>query len=88
MTTRTFRLLALAVAFPSLLSACSDAAKPGAVNVEVGSVKGEYQTGTQGTADGDSLAAGLTRAKDEPTGKELYKKASESSDKNHDGIAD
>jgi hypothetical protein len=89
MITRTFRLLAVAVALPSLLSACSDSPKPGAVNVEMGSVKGEYVSGHQGTPDGDSLAAGLSRnSTNQTTGKELYKNANQSSDKNHDGIAD
>ncbi|MDJ0366795.1 hypothetical protein QMK33_16700 [Hymenobacter sp. H14-R3] len=89
MMTRTFRLLAVAVALPSLLSACSDSPKPGSTNVEMGSIKGEYVSGHEGQPNGDSLAAGLTRdPNSQPTGKEVYKKAGQSSDKNHDGIAD
>jgi hypothetical protein len=89
MTTRTFRLLGLAFALPLFLSACSDHPQPGAVNVEQGSYKGEYALPRQGTPNGDSLAAGLSQdTARQPTGKQLYKDAARSTDKNHDGIAD
>ncbi|AMR27573.1 hypothetical protein A0257_11010 [Hymenobacter psoromatis] len=89
MTTRTFRLLGLALALPLLLSACNDRTKPGAVNVEQGSIKGEYMSGHQGTPNGDSLTAGLTKDTNrQPTGEQLYKDAARSADKNHDGVAD
>ncbi len=89
MTTRTFRLLGLAFALPLFLSACSDHPKAGAVNVELGSYKGEYALPRQGTPNGDSLTAGLTQDNArQPTGKQLYKDAARSADKNHDGVAD
>jgi len=89
MTTRTFRLLGLAFALPLFLSACSDRPKVGAVNVEQGSYKGEHVLEHQGTPNGDSLTAGLTQdTARRPTGKQLYKDAARSADKNHDGVAD
>ncbi len=89
MTTRTFRLLGLAFALPLLLSACNDRTKPGAVNVEQGSFKGEFALPHQGTPNGDSLAAGLSQdTARQPTGKQLYNNAARSADKNHDGVAD
>ncbi len=89
MNSRTYRLLGLALACSSLLSACSDKAKPGSVNVEMGSVKGEYASPHQGTPNGDSLAAGLSRDTTHyPTGKQLYKESGRSTDRNRDGVAD
>ncbi|GAA4503989.1 hypothetical protein GCM10023172_29720 [Hymenobacter ginsengisoli] len=89
MSIRTFCLLGSALAFSSLLSACSDSPKPGSANVEMGSLKGEHASGHQGTPNGDSLTAGLSRDTSRyPTGKQIYKNASRSADQNHDGVAD
>ncbi|RZK25165.1 MAG: hypothetical protein EOO63_16410 [Hymenobacter sp.] len=85
---RTLRLLALAAALPLALSACSSGGGVGDVNVERGSAK-KITGKEQGTPNGDSLTAGLSRdTTNRPTGKELYKAADRSKDRNHDGIAD
>ncbi|QKG54476.1 MULTISPECIES: hypothetical protein [Hymenobacter] len=55
----------------------------------MGSVKGEYASPHQGTPNGDSLAAGLSRDTTHyPTGKQLYKESGRSTDRNRDGVAD
>ena len=86
---RTLRLLALAAALPLALSACSSGTKPGDTNVEVGSTKKIADVANPNVANGDSLTAGIPRdTTNRPTGKELYKAADRSRDRNHDGIAD
>lgn len=87
--TRTLRLLGLLATFSLSLAACNSGIKPGDVNVEDGSIKkGEAPT-AQGTPNGDSLTAGLVRdTARRPTGKQIYKAADRSKDRNHDGIAD
>ena len=86
---RTLRLLALAAALPLALSACNTGSNTGDTNVESGSAKKGPNAPKDGTHNGDSLAAGISRdTTKRPTGKELYNAADRSKDKNHDGIAD
>ncbi|RYY16069.1 MAG: hypothetical protein EOO36_11715 [Cytophagaceae bacterium] len=86
---RTLRLLALATALPLALSACNTGGNTGDTNVESGSAKKGPTAPQDGTHNGDSLAAGIPRdTTNRPTGKELYKAADRSTDKNHDGLAD
>ena len=86
---RTLRLLSLAAALPLALSACNTGGKAGDTNVESGSAKKMEETATQQPMNGDSLTAGIPRdTSNRPTGKELYKAADRSKDRNHDGIAD
>jgi hypothetical protein len=100
--TRTLRLLALAAALPLALSACSSGTNSGDTNVEKGSNKdiesndqpsrSSVDNGdamNQSSSNGDSLTAGIPRdTTNRPTGKELYKAADRSKDRNHDGLAD
>lgn len=87
--TRTYRLLGLLAVSSLTLAACGTNIKPGAVNVEEGAYKRAEAPEMQGTANGDSLAAGLLRnPTPQPTGKEVYKNTDKASDNNHDGIAD
>lgn len=89
MTIRTLRLLALAAALPLALSACNTGGKAGDTNVESGAAKRMEENAKQQPSNGDSLAAGIPRdTANRPTGKQLYEKANQSRDKNHDGLAD
>jgi hypothetical protein len=86
---RTFRLLALAAALPLALSACNTGGNTGDTNVEKGSAKKMEENAAQQPANGDSLAAGISRdTSGRPTGKQLYDNANKAKDKNHDGLAD
>jgi hypothetical protein len=83
------RPLAVACALTATFSACSSGTKEGDTNVERGYTKKGPAAGTDGTANGDSATAGLTRdTTHRVTGKELYKAAGDAKDRNHDGIAD
>ena len=87
--TRTYRLLGLLAALSLTLAACGTSTKPGSTNVEDGAFKQAEAPTMQGTANGDSLAAGLLRTSShQRTGKEIYKNTDKASDSNHDGIAD
>jgi hypothetical protein len=83
------RPVAVACVLTASLSACSSGTKDGDTNVERGYTKKGPAAGQDGTANGDSVTAGLARdTTRNPTGKELYKAAGEATDRNHDGIAD
>ena len=87
--TRTHRLPGLLAVLSLSLAACGTSTKPGSTNVEDGAFKQANAPEMQGTANGDSLAAGLLRrAKPQATGKEIYKNTDKASDDNHDGFAD
>jgi len=89
MTIHTLRLLGLAAALPLALSACNSGTKPGDTNVELGSAKKMQSNHPDDVSRGDSAAAGLQRdTTHRPTGKQLYKAADRTTDRNHDGIAD
>ena len=89
MMTRTFRLLGLAAAFALALSACHTGSNPGDTNVEQGSAKRLEANKPHATANGDSLAAGISRdTTRRPTGKQLFNAADRATDRNHDGLAD
>jgi len=86
---RTFRLLALAAAFPLALSACNSGGDAGDTNVEKGSAKKMEENAPEPAANADSLAAGIARdTTHRPTGKELFDNAAKSRDRDHDGLAD
>jgi len=86
---RTFRLLALAAAFPLALSACNTGGNTGDTNVESGAAKKMEENAPQQPANGDSLAAGIARdTTNRPTGKEQFDNAAKSRDRDHDGLAD
>lgn len=86
---RTFRLLALAAAFPLALSACNTGGNTGDTNVESGAAKKMEENAPQPAANADSLAAGLARdTTNRPTGKEQFDNAAKSRDRDHDGLAD
>jgi hypothetical protein len=83
------RPFAVACAITATFSACSSGTKEGDTNVERGYTKKGPAATADGTANGDSATAGLTRdTVHQVTGKELYKAASDAKDRNHDGIAD
>ena len=83
------RPFAVACALAATCSACSSGTKEGDTNVELGYTKKGPAATADGTANGDSATAGLTRdTVHHVTGKELYKAAGEAKDRNHDGIAD
>ncbi|MFD1871244.1 hypothetical protein [Hymenobacter bucti] len=100
--TRTLRLLVVAAALPLALSACNSGGNVGDTNVEKGSAKAIEPNNqpsrtsadngdamSQGSANGDSLTAGLSRdTTNRPTGKQLFNAADRAKDRNHDGIAD
>lgn len=84
-----FRPLAVALALTATLSACSSGTKEGDTNVERGYTKKGMAATADGTANGDSTTAGLTRdTTHHATGKDLYKAAADAKDRNHDGLAD
>ncbi|WP_210519964.1 hypothetical protein [Hymenobacter terricola] len=83
------RPFVVACAITATFSACSSGTKDGATNVERGYTKKGPAAKADGTANGDSTTAGLTRdTVHHVTGKDLYKAASEAKDRNHDGLAD
>jgi hypothetical protein len=84
------RPFAVACALTATFSACSSGTKDGDTNVERGYTKKGPAAPTDGTANGDSVTAGVPRANGphQPTGKELYKAAEDAKDRNHDGLAD
>ena len=83
------RPFAVACAITATFSACSSGTKEGDTNVERGYAKKGPAARADGTANGDSITAGLGRDTTRHlTGKDLYKAASEAKDRNHDGIAD
>ena len=85
----SLRTFAVACAVAATFSACSTGGKEGDTNVEVGSSKKGMAATADGTANGDSTTAGIARdTTTRPTGKELYKAASDAKDRNHDGLAD
>ena len=100
--TRTLRLLALAAALHLAISACSSGINSGDTNLDKGANKDLESNSqpsrssadngdamSQSSSNGDSLTAGIPRdTTNRPTGKELYKAADRSKDRNHDGIAD
>ena len=87
--TRTLRLLGLLATFSLSLAACNSGNKPGDTNVEKDSAKKIQANTAQGTPNGDSLAAGISRdTTHRPTGKQIYKAADRAVDRNHDGLAD
>ena len=85
----SLRSFAVACALATTCTACSSGTKEGDTNVEHGYAKKGPAATADGTANGDSATAGLTRdTVHHVTGKELYKAAGEAKDRNHDGIAD
>jgi hypothetical protein len=83
------RPLAVACALTATISACSSGTKDGDTNVERGYTKKGPAATADGVANGDSVTAGISRdTTHTPTGKELYKAASDAKDRNHDGLAD
>ncbi|MDB5234282.1 MAG: hypothetical protein JWR44_1275 [Hymenobacter sp.] len=89
------RPFAVACAITATFSACSSGTKEGDTNVERGYTKKNVGAPTNddingNKTNGDSVTAGVQRDKGphQPTGKELYKAASDAKDRNHDGIAD
>jgi hypothetical protein len=84
------RPLAVACALAATCSACSSGTDNGDTNVERGYSKKNVGAPTNGNPSGDSVTAGVQRdqGKHQPTGKELYKAASDAKDRNHDGLAD
>lgn len=90
--TKTLRFLALGLACAAALSlnACSSGTKSGDTNVETGHTKKGPAAGQDGTANGDSITAGIApdTARRYPTGKELYRAAGKAKDRDHDGLAD
>lgn len=87
--TRTLRLLGLLATFSLSLAACNSGTKAGDTNVELSSTKKMVPNTLPAKANGDSLAAGISRdTAHRPTGKQIYNATDRARDRNHDGIAD
>lgn len=88
---RFLRLAALlaSTTLPLSFTACNTGTKAGDTNVELSAPKKGMAAKTQGTINGDSLAAGIPRdTTKRPSGKQIYKNADRAIDRNHDGLAD
>lgn len=86
----SLRPLAAAVLLLSLVSACNTGTDTGATNVERGAEKSLDPASRQNaTLAADSAASGLSRDTSAgPTGRQQYEQAGQTTDRDHDGLAD
>ena len=88
---KNLRLFALVMTTAAVLSACNhnSGTDNGDTNVERAEFKKGPTAEESGHPDGDSITAGLRRApQGAVSGREQFEKASETVDRNHDGLAD
>jgi hypothetical protein len=85
-----FRPLGAAVLLTGLVSACNTGTETGATNVERGAEKSlDPATRQNATLAADSATSGLSRdTTGGPTGRQQYEQAGETTDRDHDGLAD
>ena len=85
----TLPLFWLTAAFVPALAGCGTSSRPGETNVESGSAKSIVPKEGRPAVSEDSVVAGLHRdAAPPPTGEQLYDRANQAVDRNHDGKAD
>jgi len=84
------RPLVAAALLTSLVSACNTGTETGATNVERGAEKSLDPAAHQNaTLAADSATSGLSRdTTGGPTGRQQYEQAGETTDRDHDGLAD
>ncbi|WP_375416990.1 hypothetical protein [uncultured Hymenobacter sp.] len=86
---KNLRLIALLLTTTAALSACNSGTDTGDTNVESAQHKEGPTAEKDGNPAGDSATSGLRRAPDsQVSGREQFEKASETIDRNHDGLAD
>lgn len=89
MKTLSLAALTLSIAAALSLSACNSGTTAGDTNVERAQAKKGPTAPESGTPTGDSATAGMQRApKSKVSGKEQFEKADQTTDRNHDGLAD
>lgn len=80
-------LAAVALLAATALSSCDTGTEKGATNVE----RGDYKTKDPDpgrSTNGDSVAGGVQRQPDAPTGRDVYEDAADRKDRDNNGLAD
>lgn len=86
---KNLRLLTLIFATTTALSACNSGTGTGDTNVEQAQYKKGPTAKEDGDPAGDSATSGLRRAPDrQVSGREQFEKTDQTTDRNHDGLAD